>query len=105
MYSAFGRTNFILKAKEPYIRLKTVSIYAARIQRRRYTFFLYSFLTSFGLKNLKSLASEIHFQSILKIMLQMINAFGSDKIQKARANFLFQNGFYNKHIESQISHT
>ena len=83
----------------------TLSIYAARSQRRIYTSFLYSFLKSFGLKNVKGLVSEIHFQIILKIMSQKINAFGSDKIQKARENFLFQNGFCNKHIESQISHS
>ena len=82
-------------------RIYTSSIYAARRQRRIYTSFLHSFLKTFGLKNVK----EIHFQIILKIMPQRINAFGSDKIQKARANFLFQNGFCNKHIESQISHS
>ena len=81
-------------------RIYASSIYAARSQRRIYTSFLYSFLKSFGLKNVKGLASEIHFQIILKIMPQRINAFGSDKIQKARANLLFQNGFCNKHIES-----
>ena len=81
------------------------SIYATRSQRRIYTSFLYSFLKSFGIKNVKGLASEMYFQIILKIMPQRINAFGSDKIQKARANFLFQNGFCNKHIESQISHS
>ena len=86
-------------------RIYTSSIYAARSQRRIYTSFLYSFLKRFGLKNVKGLASEIHFQIILKIMPQRINAFGSDKIQKARANFLFQNGSSNKQIESQISHS
>ena len=61
-------------------RIYASSIYAARSQQRIYTSFLYSFLKSFGLKNVKGLASEIHFQIILKIMSQRINAFGSDKI-------------------------
>ena len=73
--------------------------------RRQYMLLGANNVKSFGLKNVKGLASEIHFQIILKIMLQSINAFGSDKIQKACANFLFQNGFCKKHIKSQISHS
>ena len=42
------------------------SIYAASSQRRIYMSFLYSFLKSFGLRNVKGLAFEIHFQIILK---------------------------------------
>ena len=83
--------------------IDTLSIYAGRNPQHIFTSFLYSFLKSFGLKNVKGLASEIHFQIILKILLQRVNAFRSDKIQKARANFIFQNGLC-KHIESQISH-
>ena len=40
-------------------RIYTLSIYAARNQRRTYTSLLYSFLKSFGPKNVKGLASEI----------------------------------------------
>ena len=66
------------------------SIYAARSQRRIYTSFLYSFLKSFGLKNVKGLASEIHFQITLKIMPQGLMLSGLIKFKKHVQTFFFK---------------